>query len=257
MSLKLQARPERAVVPGRTLLVDVDLLLYLSRDPDEPLQNVLHSVKLMLLEMQENTKCEHMRCILSSPTNFRYEVAENYKANRKDKEKPPHYQATKDYLIEHWDAEIARDNWEADDEIASMAICACQEEESNPNYSIKDLVTATLDKDFFTVSGWHYKWRGHHKNEIFWVNEEDAEAFLCYQLLVGDSADHILSPVKPTNKDGSLAKAGFGHVKARDFLLNFTYSEMREAVRNLYVLQGFEREFEINYKLLAIGRTEV
>lgn len=271
MTLKLPAREQREVVKGRVLLVDADLLLYLSRDPEEPVQNVLHSVKLMLQEMQENTQCEQMRCIFSSPTNFRYGIEPNYKANRKDKEKPPHYQATKDYLIEHWDAEVARDDWEADDEITDMVGYLTMhgpyssEEfrdmdiENDPaNPDISDGIIASLDKDFLTVCGWHYKWRGHHAGNIFWVNEDDAENFLCYQLLCGDSADNIISPVKPRNKNGALSASGFGHVKARDFLLKYdTPEERMEAVHALYREQGWGNQFQINYKLLAIGRTEV
>lgn len=264
MSLKLEARPVREVVPGRVLLVDADLLLYLSRDPDEPLEYVLHSVKEMLLDIQEKTQCETMRCILSSPTNFRYEIFPEYKANRKDKEKPPHYQATKEYLIKHWDAEVADDGLEADDEIAQLTF---QEEGFIDEQFIiltddiyknqTSLITATLDKDFMTVPGWYYRWRGHNAGNVYWVNEEDAMAFLAYQLLTGDSADGIISPLKAPLKDGKLGKTGYGHVKARDFLLQFEYAEMKTKVYELYCSQGFREEFHVNYKLLAIGRTEV
>ena len=264
MTLKLTARPAREVVPGRVLLVDADLLLYLSRDPDEPLEYVLHSVKEMLLEMQERTRCETMRCILSSPINFRYEIFPKYKANRKDKEKPPHYQATKGYLIKHWNAEVAPDGWEADDELAKIMTEALAFEHEVIRHSwcvdmstFKTFVIATLDKDFHTVPGRYYKWRGHHAGHIYRVNEEDAMAFLAYQLLTGDSADGIISPLKAPLKDGTLGKTGYGHVKARDFLLQFDYAEMKTKVYELYCSQGFREEFHVNYKLLAIGRTEV
>jgi len=253
MTLTLPIREQRTVIPGRVLLVDSDLMLYLSRDPDEPVNFILHSVKEMLLDMQEKTQCETMRCILSSPTNFRYEIAENYKANRKDKEKPPHYQATKDYLIQHWDAEIAPDGYEADDMLAKQMILALDD-----GLHASAPIIATLDKDFQTVSGWYYKWRGHHAGNIFWVNEEDAGNFLAYQLTCGDSADNILSPVRPKLKSGEYAKSGYGHVKARDFLLQYdTAAERLQAVKDLYAEQGYSKEYEVNYVLLAIGRTEV
>ena len=229
-----------------TLLVDGDLLCYLSQDPDEPAQYILHSVKLMLEDMEEKTKCNHMRVFLSSPINFRYKVDPDYKISRKDVPKPPHYLTTKNYLIKYYDAEIADEGYEADDHIAKIM-----------NEQGDKVTVATLDKDFLTVAGKHYKWRHHNAGEVFNVTEDDAEAYLCYQLLIGDKADSIISPLKKTKADGSLGKVGFGHVAARDFLLQYDYDEMRDRVYDIYEMQGHADRFIINYQLLAIGRIEV
>lgn len=245
MSLEIK-RPVRDqikdAVPGRVTLVDADLLCYITRDADEPLENVLHSVKLMLLDMQENTKCEHMRLILSNRENWRYEINHLYKASRKDKEKPVHYEATRQYLVDHWSAEVSPDKMEADD------FCV-QLRNDNP-----DWIVASLDKDFFVAKGLLYKWRGHFSGHIFEVTQEDADNFLAWQLALGDVSDTILSPIKAPLKSGKLGKTGYGKVKARDLLLQYDSAEERiQAVKGLYHEQGFSDEYEINLKMLDIG----
>ena len=227
----------------KTLLVDADLLCYLSHDEDEPAQYVLHSVKLMLADMMEKTKAREMRVFLSSPTNFRYDVDPDYKISRRDTPKPPHYLTTKNYLKKYYDAEVSPDGLEADDYIAQL--------------QTEDTCIASLDKDFLTVTGMHYKWRNHGAGEVFNVTEEDSEAYLCYQLLTGDKADSIISPLKKYKKDGTLGKVGFGSVAARDFLLQYDYDEMRKAVLDEYKAQGHISRYSINYDLLAIGRIDI
>jgi len=229
-----------------TVLVDADLLCYISYDPDEPAEYVLNSVKLMLEGIQEGTQCTSMRVLLSSPKNFRYDVDPEYKCSRKDTPKPPHYLTIKKYLKVYFGAEVSPDGFEADDYIAQIMI---QEGDS--------VCVASTDKDFLTVKGWHYKFRHHNAGELFYVDDDDAEAFLCYQLLTGDSADDIISPLKKLKKDGTYGKAGFGHVAARDFILehnDFSTGMLRAHVESEYIKQGFHDDFFKNYKLLAIGR---
>ena len=226
-----------------TVLVDADMLCYLSLDPDEPAQYILHSVKLMLERIQKDTGCPHMRVFLSSSENFRYKVDPDYKIARRDVPKPPHYLTTKNYLKRYYDAEVAPTGLEADDYIAQL--------------QTDETCIASLDKDFLTVTGWHYKWKHHNEGNLYWVTEDDAEAFLCYQLLTGDKADSIISPLKKTKADGTLGKVGFGHVAARDFLLQYEYDEMRDRVYDIYEEQGHADRFNINYQLLAIGRVDI
>ena len=146
-------------------------------------------------------------------------------------------------ITQYFDAEVSPDGLEADDYIAQL--------------QTDDTCIASLDKDFLTVTGKHYKWRNHNAGNVFNVTEDDAEAYLCYQLLIGDKADSIISPLKKYKKDGTLGKTGWGHVAARDFLLELDYKEMRVAVFHEYKEQGHELMYDKNYKLLAIGRVEV
>ena len=141
-----------------TVLVDGDILLYISHDPDEPAEYVLHSVKLILENIKEKSKCDNMRVFLSSPTNFRYDIDPEYKANRKDKEKPPHYLATKNYLKKYYDAEVAEEGYEADDTIGKIMLAQGD-----------NVMVASLDKDFLTIKGWHLKWRHHNADNPFYV----------------------------------------------------------------------------------------
>lgn len=224
----------------KTLHVDADMLCYLSNDEEEPASYVLHSVKLMLADMLEKAGADKMRVFLSSLTNFRYDVDPDYKIGRRGTPKPFHYETTKNYLKKYFNAEVSPDRLEADDYIAQL--------------QTEDTIIASLDKDFLTVTGAHYKWRNHGSGEVFNVTEDDAEAYLCYQLLTGDKADSIISPLKKYKKDGTLGKSGWGHVAARDFLIDYDYRFMREAVMQEYINQGYEEDYTKNYKLLAIGR---
>lgn len=226
-----------------TVLIDLDMMCYLSSDPDEPAQYVLHSVKLMIEDIIKKTGAKKMRGLLSSPSNFRYKVDPDYKISRRDTPKPPHYLTTKNYLKKYFDAEVSPDGLEADDYIAQL--------------QTDDTCIASLDKDFLTVTGLHYKWRNHGAGKVFNVTEDDAEAYLCYQLLIGDKADSIISPLKKKKANGEYGKVGFGHVAARDFLLQHDYDEMRGAVRDEYHEQGCIERFAINYQLLAIGRIDI
>ena len=227
----------------KTLLIDADMLCYLGSDPDEPASYVLHSVRLMLEDMMKKTGALEMRVLLSSPTNFRYKVDPDYKIGRKNTPKPPHYETTKNYLKRYYDAEVSPDGLEADDYIAQL--------------QTDDTCIASLDKDFLTVTGKHYKWRHHNAGEVFNVTEDDAEAWLCYQLLVGDKADSIISPLKKKKVNGEYGEVGFGHVAARDFLLQHDYDVMRAAVAGEYKAQGHVSDFSKNYQLLAIGRIDI
>ena len=235
-----------------TVLIDLDMMCYLSSDPDEPALYVLHSVKLMIEDIIKKTGAKNMRGFLSSSTNFRYDVDPDYKIGRRDTPKPPHYETTKNYLKKYFNAEVSPDGLEADDYIAQI-----QNNSFVASDRIRSTCIASLDKDFLTVSGLHYKWRNHGAGEVFYVSEEDAEAYLCYQLLIGDKADSIISPLKKYKADGSLGKVGFGHVAARDFLLQYDYEDMRDAVYDEYCKQDWPDKFRVNYELLAIGRVKV
>lgn len=126
----------------------------------------------------------------STENNFRNEfaVTAEYKAGRPDK--PRHYAAVKQALIDKYEA-IVTEGQEADD---AIAIGATQ----NPGS-----VLCSIDKDFLQVAGTHYNWV---KREITEVSEEDGLRLLYSQILTGDRVDNIQGI------------HGVGEVKARKIL---------------------------------------
>jgi len=119
--------------------------------------------------------------------NFRYAISEDYKANRKNFEKPFHYQTIRDRLIDYWDAKISREGWEADDELSAAGWTHWQHGDWSEH-----VVLCSIDKDLDTVPGWHYRWPTHNKEgKHYKVSEEDARHNFWCQTLTGDTADNI------------------------------------------------------------------
>lgn len=163
-----------------------------------------------------------------SEDNFRhdYAVTADYKANRKDKEKPKHLKVIRDYLIKDWNAIVSTD-CEADDLIATAAT------------EHKGSVIVSVDKDFDQVPGLHYN---PNKKELYDVNEEDAVKFLYEQILTGDRVDNIIGI------------RGIGPVKAKKALAECS-TELEMFAKCVEMYEGRERVIE-NARLLYLRRTE-
>ena len=119
--------------------------------------------------------------------NFRYSVSNDYKANRKNFEKPFHYQTVRDRLVDHWGARISRKGWEADDELAAIGWMHWE----HGDWS-EEVVLCSIDKDLDNVPGHHYRWPTHNKEgRAYFVTEEEAMNNYWRQVLTGDTADNI------------------------------------------------------------------
>jgi len=90
-----------------------------------------------------------------SSANFRKSVDPNYKENRKNFVKPYHFKTVRQHLLDSWEAEVSREGWEADDEVA--AIGWQSHEQGN-------VVICSIDKDLDTVPGYHYRWRTYNRD---------------------------------------------------------------------------------------------
>jgi 5'-3' exonuclease len=167
------------------------------------------------------------RVFLTGKGNFRHEyaVTAGYKENRKDKEKPEHLAAIRQYLIDEWEA-IVSDEEEADDLIA---IAATQQ----PS------IIVSTDKDFDQVPGKHFN---PNTGRLYDVSEEDAVKFLYEQILTGDRADNIMG-IK-----------GVGPVKAKKALADcVTERQMYDVCVEMY---GDEERVIENGRLLYLRRKE-
>lgn len=142
----------------------------------EPIENILHSVKLMIQEAVSNTGATEYCGYITGPGNFRYDLVDYYKANRKDKDKPLAYEQIVTYLCEHHNAEIV-EGMEADDK---LAIEQCSSNEPT--------CIATIDKDLDQIAGKHYNFV---KKELYEVDEFQGMLYFYHQLLTGDGIDNI------------------------------------------------------------------
>ncbi len=119
------------------------------------------------------------------PDNFRIEVAtiREYKGNRKNKERPRHYDYLRGWLSDHPNVHMVF-GMEADD-----ALSIYQYKELGKT----DTIICTIDKDLEMVPGWHYRWsKGNVKEIEPWIQTRigGLRSFYC-QLLTGDSVDNI------------------------------------------------------------------
>lgn len=185
--------------------------------------------ELLLFDLPQ---CRTWSLHLTGKGNFRNEVAitQEYKGNRKNNQRPVHYQALRDYLCHSWEA-VIWNGMEADD---AVAIEATELGEKG--------VIVSLDKDLDQVPGWHYNFV---KSNLYHISEEQGLLNFYMQFLTGDTVDNIKG-VK-----------GIGPKKALKLLEGKTESEMWEVVveklgndramengRLLYMLRSTQDEFK-------------
>ena len=156
--------------------VDGDILLYsvAFAAKDDPVEYALKSIRTACESVMYDLNAEGIEIYLTGTGNYRFKVDTNYKGNRASDEKPLHFHALKEYMVDKLGA-IVINGEEADD---AMGIAAVQK-----GYGI-----ATLDKDLDGVPGLHYNWK---KREVYWVSPENADRFFHKQLLTGDPTDNI------------------------------------------------------------------
>jgi len=115
---------------------------------------------------------------LTGSGNFRYDIAKAYpyKANRKDKPKPPFLPLLREHAMEKWSAIVSEEE-EADD-LISKAVT-----QEGPTACV-----ASIDKDMMQLNCWHFNFV---KHKWTFVDEFDGLNFFYQQILMGDSADNI------------------------------------------------------------------
>ena len=202
----------------RIVAIDGDIICYSAAfaAADEPVHFCLYTVKRMINSICDATEADEYVCYLTGKGNFREEVAtlQGYKENRKDQEKPEHYQAIRDYLVEKHGAIIV-DGIEADD---ALGIAACNPEPD------AEVVIATIDKDLLMIPGWNYNWR---KGEMHYVDIDEGNWFFANQLFTGDATDNIPGLYKITGQKAT--KAIKSQIEVGD-----SYNDMITTVRDVY-----------------------
>lgn len=173
---------------------------------------------------------------LTGKGNFRYKVADYYKANR-TQPKPRFLTELKDYLVIHWGA-IEVEGIEADDALGLRA-------EGN--------ILVSIDKDLDTIGNctrYNYK-----KDQLYEVSEREAALNFWVQMLTGDSTDNVAgikNPAKAHHKN----PPNFSEATARE-LLEEADQYCREVVEDMYQRQfgpDWVQQFDTHATLLFIQR---
>ena len=215
-------------------LIDADIVAYrcaaVTKEEHESV--ALIQVEEMIKRILETTKADSYISYITGPNNFRYKVNPEYKANRKDVEKPPHLQACKDFIVKHWNGFVT-DGYEADDGMG-MA-------------QTKETVICSIDKDMLMIPGLHFNFVGKKDPSgvyvPFFTEIDQLEGIkqLYRQMIIGDPTDNIFG-VKGIGKVGAAKE--IDHLE--------TEQEMIETVALLYGLD-LER-FIMNADCLWIWR---
>ena len=126
------------------------------------------------------TACTRHICAITGKKNFRYDVYDKYKANRKGKPRPVNL-ATSSQIMRDNHPCVVRDNLEADD-LMGLGMT------SGLAYGV------SLDKDMLSCHGWY--WNPDKMCFPVVISEEDADKNFYKQWLMGDSTDNIPGAMK-------------------------------------------------------------
>lgn len=195
-----------------------------SRKDLQPVEHALEAASSCLGAIASKWENSIVQVYISGDRNFRDGIwqTKKYKGNR-EQTKPTHLQAVREYLVSRWFALVSK-NQEADDDIGIAA--------SNESSA----VIVSTDKDLDQIAGWHYDWV---KEQVYYVNQADADQFLYEQTISGDSVDNI--PGLP----------GFGPAKARKYLDARGDKSLHEATIELFRKEGFDYAYFHEMKSLC------
>lgn len=172
--------------PFDRCFVDADSLIFRIALKDIPLATAQKYYNKAIEDIEWTTGCDEAQVALKGKGNFRYDIAEDYKGQRKlaDPKEDPQPKVTKRrkalnkyaYSLGHFKS----DRCEADDVVSIWAEEALQAGEN--------FVIAHIDKDIDMVEGWHYNFT---KDNFYYISEEEGHYKMCVQMLTGDATDNI------------------------------------------------------------------
>jgi len=174
------------------LLIDGDILVYRvgwaseDEEVEVALRNLDSFTSGVLCFASDELEPFEIHLSGSSADNFRhdYAVTAEYKGNRKESNKPKHYQAIREALVSKWGA-IVSEGQEADD---AIAIAATEIQAVASPEPVRALM-CSVDKDFYQIPGKHYNFV---KHEFITVDADEAIINFYKQILTGDRVDNII-----------------------------------------------------------------
>ena len=164
--------------------------------------------------------------VVGDQNNWRKQYHPDYKANRKDKEKPVMYDIILNELYSNYEI-VSLPNLEADDTCRIIY-------EDNQNYNTRKLLVS-IDKDFHSFPCELYD--PLHDKE-FVINQAEADYNLMKQIIMGDKADNIQG------------LEGYGEVKTAKFLDSEPHT--LDDVKELFREKGQLEDFKVNLNLVSM-----
>jgi hypothetical protein len=217
-------------------LIDGDIVCYrcAASAENDPVDIAISRMHGMVEEALQLTNADYYSMYLSGSNNFRYQLYPEYKANRKDKERPKHLEVLKEHLIKGWNAKVS-DGCEADD------LIGCDAGE--------DTIIVSIDKDLRQIPGMHYNLVKKVKDE---VDQHQAWFNFYSQLILGDRSDNILGyDGKMRNDIPKFLQSAFDSLYSCHDELG-----MFDQVYHMYMSAGREDQLELTGQLLYIWRKE-
>lgn len=167
---------ERLPRDGNICLIDADSLMYYEMDKHS-LELAMDGIDQRIASMLSECNTSKYVGFLTEKRCFRYDVAQDYKGNRKGKAKPPIFYALREHLKQRYNM-WSMPELEADDLVSY--------------YSYTDnrsTIICSPDKDvLYQCVGMHYNYG---KAEFLHTSPDEALKFLWKQVLMGDSTDNI------------------------------------------------------------------
>ncbi len=145
-------------------------------EPNIDYEAMYERIQDRLSEILYESKCTEYRIYLTGSNNYRYKFLPSYKWSRIDAPRPIALNEAKQYAIDFLGG-IINDGEEADD--------SCTRDFTTKEEGIHK-VLCHIDKDLDQVEGEHFNT---DTMETYHVTKEEADAFLWYQVLAGDTAD--------------------------------------------------------------------
>ena len=227
--------------PFKWCFVDADSLIYrIALKTDLSLKKAKEYYDKALEDIDWVVTAKQTKVALKGDGNFRYEIAEDYKAKRKPEEDAPdpnpeltqrrHELNEYAYSLGHFKS----DNCEADDVVSIWAQEALDAGET--------YVIAHIDKDIDMVEGWHYNFT---KETLYSIDAKEGWYKMCIQMLTGDSTDNIQG------------LRGIGPKKAEKLLTDVAVGDMIDAVQEAWKEhhpEDWEEKLEVCWNLIYMRR---
>lgn len=190
----------------KTLLIDADIVIYqaccvFTDDSDQARRMIMKQINSKIETLMTAADCDRYIMFVTTKFNFRDQLVDDYKANRVDAERPVNLAWAKRWAVNSLNNHFHK-GLEADDLLGIFMT------------KMDDVVLWSIDKDLRQIPGQHLDDKtqkvvtvtdtgvlkesihttpsGKKKSKVYF----DGTIGLLYQILIGDSTDHILGCAK-------------------------------------------------------------
>ena len=161
-------------------LIDADSLMFQACFNISDTKEALNKYDTLIESIRIECWCDETKVAVKGDNNFRYKLADDYKANRQStpEEVTKWLPTIRAYALER--GAIPVESGEADDLVSEWAW----------REGYQDCVVCHMDKDLDMIPGEHYNYH-HNKMTHYTISHDEADYNFHMQLLMGDSADNI------------------------------------------------------------------